>query len=168
MKISAQEDLSLPEPLAARIVAASGRDMRKALLCLECCRVQQFPFSESQQPRLADWELYIMVRKAQSCRSACRPFVDPYCMSRPRIRMLLAHTEIYAAFDVQEIASDILTEQTPKKLLQVRGKIYELLVNVVPPELIIRHIATELIKKLDDEVKHEVCGCHGTPPSQFR
>jgi len=58
---------------------------------------------------------------------------------------------------LQEIASDILTEQTPKKLLQVRGKVYELLVNVVPPELIIRQLATELMKKLDDEVKHEVC-----------
>lgn len=61
MKISGQEELSLPEPLAARIIASSGRDMRKALLCLECCKVQQFPFSESQQPRLTDWELYIMV-----------------------------------------------------------------------------------------------------------
>eukprot|EP00892_Ulva_mutabilis_P011935 jgi/Ulvmu1/9113/UM005_0208.1 len=115
MNISGKEDLALPEPLAARIVAASGRDMRKALLCLECCKVQQFPFSESQQPRLTDWELYIM-----------------------------------------EITNDILTEQTPKRLLQVRGKVYELLVNVVPPELIIRQLATELIKKLDDEVKHEV------------
>lgn len=50
-----------------------------------------------------------------------------------------------------------MMEQTPKKLLQVRGKVYELLVNVVPPELIIRQLATELMKKLDDEVKHEVC-----------
>lgn len=61
------------------------------------------------------------------------------------------------AYGLQEIASDILMEQTPKKLLQVRGKVYELLVNVVPPELIIRQLATELMKKLDDEVKHEVC-----------
>lgn len=57
---------------------------------------------------------------------------------------------------MQEIAQDILTEQTPKKLLEVRGKVYELLVNVVPPELIIRQLAAELMKKLDDEVKHEV------------
>lgn len=28
--------------------------------------------------------------------------------------------------------------------------------NVVPPELIIRQLATELMKKVDDEVKHEV------------
>lgn len=60
---------------------------------------------------------------------------------------------------MQEIANDILTEQTPKRLLEVRGKVYELLVNVVPPELIIRQLAAELMKKLDDEVKHEVRVC---------
>ena len=62
MHVSREETLNLPPTLAARIVAASGRDVRKALLCLECCKVQQFPFAENQQPRLADWELYIMVR----------------------------------------------------------------------------------------------------------
>jgi hypothetical protein len=57
---------------------------------------------------------------------------------------------------MQEIANDILSEQTPKRLLDVRGKLYELLVNVVPPELIIRQLTMELLKKLDDEVKHQV------------
>lgn len=57
---------------------------------------------------------------------------------------------------VQEIANDILTEQTPRRLFQVRGKVYELLTNVVPPELIMRQLASELMKKMDDEVKHEV------------
>jgi replication factor C subunit 3/5 len=62
MLVSKEESLNLPVALAARIVAASGRDMRKALLCLECCRVAQFPFTESQRPQLADWELYVAVR----------------------------------------------------------------------------------------------------------
>jgi replication factor C subunit 3/5 len=61
MNVSKAEDLSLPEQLAARIVSVSGRDVRKALLCLETCRVQQFPFTEAQQPRLTDWEMYITV-----------------------------------------------------------------------------------------------------------
>lgn len=58
---------------------------------------------------------------------------------------------------MQEIANDILSEQTPKRLLEVRGKVYELLVNVVPPELIIRQLAAELMKKVEEEVKHDVC-----------
>lgn len=69
------------------------------------------------------------------------------------------HSSVSMLCCVQEIAQDILTEQTPKKLLEVRGKVYELLVNVVPPELIIRQLAAELMKKLDDEVKHDVRFC---------
>lgn len=68
MQVSNKEELALPEQLAARIVAMSGRDVRKALLCLETCRVQQFPFTPQQQPRLADWELYIMVCCASFCK----------------------------------------------------------------------------------------------------
>lgn len=72
MHVSREEQLSLPPALAARIVATSGRDLRKALLCLECCRVQQFPFTENQQPRLADWELYLMVRSMHHfCLAQC-------------------------------------------------------------------------------------------------
>ena len=53
----------------------------------------------------------------------------------------------------QEVAGDILREQTPKQLLAVRGKVYELLASCVPPELILRTLLVELLKKLDDEVK---------------
>ena len=71
MHVSQGEALNVPPALAARVAAASCQDVRKALLCLECCRVQQFPFTEDQQPRLADWELYIRVR-------------DPILLLRPR------------------------------------------------------------------------------------
>lgn len=54
---------------------------------------------------------------------------------------------------IKEIASDILREQTAKSLFVVRGKLYELIVNCIPPEVIIRELAKELMKKLDDELK---------------
>ena len=57
---------------------------------------------------------------------------------------------------LQEIARDIVEEQTPKRLYQVRGKFYELLVNCLPAELILRRLALELTSKLDDELKHKV------------
>ena len=56
---------------------------------------------------------------------------------------------------VQEIARDIFQEQSPKQLYQVRGKLYELLVNCLPPELILRKLALALIRTLDDEVRHK-------------
>ncbi|KAK9061479.1 hypothetical protein SSX86_018660 [Deinandra increscens subsp. villosa] len=58
---------------------------------------------------------------------------------------------------VYEIASDIMKEQSPKRLFQVRGKLYELLVNCIPPEIILKRLLYELLKKLDFELKHEVC-----------
>ncbi|KAI0511322.1 hypothetical protein KFK09_011951 [Dendrobium nobile] len=58
---------------------------------------------------------------------------------------------------VSEICSDIMKEQSPKRLFQVRGKIYELLVNCIPPEIILKKLLSELLKKLDSELKHEVC-----------
>ena len=60
---------------------------------------------------------------------------------------------------MQEIANDILGEQTPKRLFAVRGKLYELLVNCIPPELIIKKLMVELARKLDDELKHKVADC---------
>ncbi|GMN38987.1 hypothetical protein TIFTF001_008206 [Ficus carica] len=56
-----------------------------------------------------------------------------------------------------EIASDIMKEQSPKRLYQVRQKLYELLVNCIPPEIILKRLLYELLKKLDAELKHEVC-----------
>jgi hypothetical protein len=56
----------------------------------------------------------------------------------------------------QEIANFILQEQSPKRLYEVRGKLYELLVNCLPPELILRKLALELFRKLDDELRHKV------------
>jgi replication factor C subunit 3/5 len=57
---------------------------------------------------------------------------------------------------LQEIANDMLQEQSPKRLYQVRGKLYELLGNCIPAELILRALLVELLRKLDDELKVEV------------
>eukprot|EP00899_Mesostigma_viride_P011203 jgi/Mesvir1/20083/Mv13332-RA.1 len=57
---------------------------------------------------------------------------------------------------IAEVASAILSEQSPKNLYVVRGKLYELLVNLIPPAIIIKTLVKELMRKLDDELKHEV------------
>ena len=41
----------------------------------------------------------------------------------------------------------------PHTFFQVRGKLYELLANCIPPELIIKTLLFELLKKLDQELK---------------
>ena len=48
---------------------------------------------------------------------------------------------------MQEIAGLILQEQSPKRLYEIRGKLYELLVNCLPPELVLRRLALELFRQ---------------------
>ncbi|CAN0285759.1 unnamed protein product, partial [Phaeothamnion confervicola] len=85
-EVCRREQLALPEQLAARVAKQSGRNMRKAVLMLEACRVHQCPLTADQPVQLADWEYYIAM-----------------------------------------LAKDILSEQSPGKLLAAREKLYELL-----------------------------------------
>ncbi|KAM1575337.1 hypothetical protein PS2_031648 [Malus domestica] len=114
--IGKKEALQLPSGFTARIAEKSNRSLRRAILSLETCRVQQYPFTSNQSIPPMDWEEY-----------------------------------------VSEIASDIMKEQSPKRLYQVRQKLYELLLNCIPPEIILKRLLYELLKKLDAELKHEVC-----------
>lgn len=115
--VAKKEGLQLPAALAARIAASSNRDLRRALLTLEVCRVQQHPLRGDQAVHPADWEAY-----------------------------------------VTEVANDMMQEQSAKRLYQVRGKLYELLANCIPPELLLRTLLLELLKKLDDEIKADITG----------
>ncbi|XP_020423282.1 replication factor C subunit 3 isoform X2 [Prunus persica] len=114
--IGKKEGLQLPSGFAARIAEKSNRSLRRAILSLETCHVQQYPFTSNQAIPPMDWEEY-----------------------------------------VSEIASDVMKEQSPKRLYQVRQKLYELLLNCIPPEIILKRLLYELLKKLDAELKHEVC-----------
>ncbi|CAH8390184.1 unnamed protein product [Eruca vesicaria subsp. sativa] len=137
--VAKKESLQLPHGFAARIAEKSNRSLRRAILSLETCRVQNYPFTDKQVISPMDWEEY-----------------------------------------VSEIATDMLREQSPKSLFQVRGKVYELLVNCIPPEVILKvsnkntqlyyllclfthsfmllqSLLHELLRKLDSELKLEVC-----------
>lgn len=57
---------------------------------------------------------------------------------------------------ISQIAVDIVREQSPQRLLSVREKFYELLVNCIPADVILKTLAIELIKNLDDTLKAEV------------
>jgi len=74
----------------------------------------------------------------------------------PPYREVLAGAPPAPRARAQEIVGLIVREQSPKALLEVRGKLYELLVNCIPPELVLRRMALELLTKLDDELKHKV------------
>lgn len=54
-----KEGLTLPEELANKIAITSKRNLRRALLMCETCRVKQYPFSPNQDVLLPDWEIYL-------------------------------------------------------------------------------------------------------------
>jgi len=114
-RVASKERLKLPIELAQRIAADSGRNLRRAVLMLEACKVDKYPFTSDQKVRVADWERFI-----------------------------------------DELARIILEEQSPARLLLVRGKMYELLANCIPPDVIIRTLMNAFLKKVDDQVKHDI------------
>jgi replication factor C subunit 3/5 len=58
------------------------------------------------------------------------------------------------------LAADILKEQSPRQLLNVRAKIYDLLINCVPSDAIIKKVLQGLVDRLKDPstegLKHEL------------
>ena len=46
-----------------------------------------------------------------------------------------------------------MNEQTPKRLLAVREKLYELLANCIPADMILSKLTSEIVKQVDDEMK---------------
>ena len=115
-----KEGLTLPEELAVDLARSSGRNLRRALLMMESCHVQNRDASgtglKAGTPvQRADWEVYI-----------------------------------------QQLAKDVTREQSPQRLLAAREKLYELLINCIPADVILKTLALELMKNLDDSLKHEV------------
>ncbi|KAL7300942.1 replication factor C subunit 3 [Trichogramma pretiosum] len=58
-KVAKKEGHDLPNELAERIATTSERNLRRALLMLETCRVEQIPYTPDQKVTEPDWQLYI-------------------------------------------------------------------------------------------------------------
>ncbi|CAE7745008.1 Rfc3 [Symbiodinium microadriaticum] len=113
--VAKKEQCPCPRELAMTISISSQRNLRRALLMLEGCKVQNCPLEPDQQVLLPDWEMYII-----------------------------------------RLAREILSDQSPTKLLQARDMMYELLTNCIPATVIIETLTRELMKAMDDQLKHEL------------
>jgi len=114
--VAKKEGCSLPAQLASRIAEKSGRNLRRAILMVEACKVSQYPFSATQPIQELDWEVYL-----------------------------------------KETAKQIVKEQSPRMLAEVRTRLYELIAHCIPPEVIFVGIQKELVKVCDGELKTELC-----------
>jgi len=114
--IATREGMSnLPAPLADKIAKQSGRNLRRAILSLEACKAQHYPFNDETPVALSDWETFIT-----------------------------------------QLAAGIVEEQSTKRLHLVRGKLFELLANCIPPSVIFEVLSEQLMKKMDSTLKHEI------------
>ena len=57
---------------------------------------------------------------------------------------------------VVTLAKEITQEQSPARLLAAREKLYELIINCIPSDVIIKCLTAELMKNVDDTLKHEI------------
>lgn len=110
-----KEGLTLPPQLAEKIAEKSNRNLRRAILMCEACKVQQYPFSPTQDVSVPDWETFL-----------------------------------------QQTANKIVEEQSPNRLLEVRGRIYELLTHCIPSDVIFKGLLKELVRNCDGELKCEI------------
>ncbi|ESO93767.1 hypothetical protein LOTGIDRAFT_182182 [Lottia gigantea] len=110
-----KEGCTLPAELAKRIANKSNRNLRRALLMCEACKVQQYPFSADQTISEPDWEIYL-----------------------------------------RDTATMIVQQQSPKRLLEVRARLYELLTHCIPADVIIKGLLQELLANCDGQLKTEV------------
>ncbi|XP_037027282.1 replication factor C subunit 3 [Bradysia coprophila] len=107
-----KESIALPHELAVRIANKSERNLRRALLMVEACKVQQCPFTANQSISDLDWQLFLT-----------------------------------------ETANQIILEQTPAKLEKVRERLYELLSQGVPPDVIFKGLVENLVRNCDMTIK---------------
>lgn len=113
--ICKREGLTLPDELATRLAETSGRNLRRAILMLEACKVEQYPFTADQNITEPDWQVYI-----------------------------------------RNTANMMVSEQSPKKLLAIRDRLYELLTHAIPCDLIFKGLLQECIKNCDLQLKIEI------------
>jgi len=57
--VASLENLTLPGELANRISEKSNRNLRRALLILQTCATQKYPFTHDQLIAEPDWEVYL-------------------------------------------------------------------------------------------------------------
>lgn len=101
-----KEEFEMSEKQIERIAKLSGRNLRKALLLSEVCKVKGIT---NGNPPEYDWELYL-----------------------------------------NETARMILDQQTPNQVLVVRGRLYELLVRLIPTNVIFQRLFDQLNKACPD------------------
>merc|ERR1712071_529421 len=55
-----------------------------------------------------------------------------------------------------KLVKKMVSEQSPRSLMEVRSRIYELLTHCIAPEIIIKKLLKEILKNCDGQLKAEI------------
>jgi len=130
-EVGRREGVAIPPALAARLAVLAERNLRRALLAAEVCRAQAGAAGAAAGGGGGATSNALPTALPEDCP------------------VHAADWQLYC----REVAGDIVTEQSPRRLYLVRGKLYELLANCVPAELILKTVTLELLRRCDDDLK---------------
>jgi len=130
--------IRIPAPEKKAIVEVLNNVAKKAHFKLD--NTMAYKVADACDRNLRRAILMLEATKAQQY-----PFADDQ-------KVNLCDWELY----VQDIAKAITTQQSAQRLLDIRGRFYEMLGNCIPADVIIKTLTKKLLTTLDDDLKYEV------------
>jgi len=112
------------------------------------CKKECLSLPEELAKRIAEKANGNMRRALLMCE-ACRVQQYPFTADQA---IQETDWEVY----LKQTGNSIIEQQTPKRLLEVRDRLYELLVHCIPSDVIMRGLCAELVKNCDGTLKSEV------------
>lgn len=119
-----KERLTVPAHVQLLLARVSAGNLRRALLSLEALVVQDHTFSRIKKDA-ADPE---NINKTENLDVVPRPDWEKYC---------------------SKVSERILSEQSPDRLYEIRGMLYELLVHCLPPSVVLSVRSLDLLSHND-------------------
>lgn len=132
--------------LGVRVAAPSEEEIIQILSLV--CKKEGLILPAELARRIAEKSLGNLRRAVLMCE-ACKvqqyPFSPDQDVSEPDWEIFLRDT-----------ASMVVQEQSPRRLLEVRTRLYELLSHCIPPDVIMKGLLQELLLNCDGEIKSEI------------
>lgn len=135
--------------LAIRVPAPSHEDIAQLLMSVAKRESCQCPHELAMKISLHSDR---NVRRAVLMLEAAKVQIAPATQMHANQIVQLPDWEMY----ITKLSREIMAEQSPSKLLQAREMLYDLLTNCIPADVIMQTLVSELMKALDDQLKHEV------------
>lgn len=114
--VKAEKCGPLPDELAMRIAQGSDRNLRRAMLMLEACRVQQSTFSSTQEVRTSFTHTHTSLGQHPSVQAARCTSSHPlaWFVLLPWLQVQVTDWEVY----ISKLARQITQDQTPQQVGQ--------------------------------------------------